>query len=239
MVASHGLSYAQARFESATETLEEQLQRVLSSLKCPLCLKTSGWNAWTSFVAHVCKHMEAIAIASLPRDQGDTDRDFDSDSNAVWSKLHSCGSADRAADPAKLENNPPALSLDGNYAISPPAASTLPTPHIYEPTDRDSKDVHSPHLFSQKTEQVAPGSIIVPLSDTEEEQLDPEARIVKAGTTRLDAITSVNGETEGRADGARRIPAEDFLELVARTRGRGSMSVAEALKLGKVRLTDC
>jgi hypothetical protein len=51
-------------------------------LKCPLCLKSS-WTSQRKFVTHLGRHMEDIALASLPTDVGsDSNAGSDSDSGS-------------------------------------------------------------------------------------------------------------------------------------------------------------
>lgn len=64
--------------------MAEQRQKQEAEIQqCPLCLCTPG-KSQRNFVAHVGKHMEAIALAALPRDdRSDSDSEVNSETSSV------------------------------------------------------------------------------------------------------------------------------------------------------------
>jgi hypothetical protein len=67
----HGIVFSITQRASAISMAEASKAQAMEIQKCPLCLK-QGMKTQREFTTHVGKHMEAIALAALPRD-ADTD----------------------------------------------------------------------------------------------------------------------------------------------------------------------
>jgi hypothetical protein len=73
----HHLKYNQLQLRAFLSAAASSAPPSWPNEHCPLCLET-GWASQRKFTTHVARHMEEIALASLPRDVGD---DCDSSSN--------------------------------------------------------------------------------------------------------------------------------------------------------------
>jgi hypothetical protein len=79
-----------ARVKAPKPVIDEQ---------CPLCLK-SGWMSVRAFTTHVGRHMEGIALASLPRnDESDPEADNESQSTRSQPRLKASGSPNAPSVP--------------------------------------------------------------------------------------------------------------------------------------------
>ncbi|PMD42143.1 hypothetical protein L207DRAFT_306462 [Hyaloscypha variabilis F] len=95
-----------------------------ASISCPLCLCVPGTSR-RNFVTHVSKHIESIALAALPRENG-SDSESGSDARSVTT-----GSSDHASDYGQEYGRVPdsdAAELNVNRAQSPvgtPVSGTM------------------------------------------------------------------------------------------------------------------
>ena len=72
--------------------------------QCPLCLQ-DGWNSTRQFTTHVGRHLEQIALSSLPRDV-ESDSETNSQRSASSSPLH-----------ASMRNQVPSVSAESHPGI--------------------------------------------------------------------------------------------------------------------------
>lgn len=72
--------------------------------QCPLCLQ-NGWNSTRQFTTHVGRHLEQIALASLPRDV-ESDSEANSQRSGSSSPLH-----------ASMRNQGPSVSAESRTGI--------------------------------------------------------------------------------------------------------------------------
>ncbi|KAI9729829.1 MAG: hypothetical protein M1834_006577 [Cirrosporium novae-zelandiae] len=74
-------TFLQPNFQSATNAAKREPTKPASSLKCPLCLKNPGPTE-RAFKTHLGRHMEEIALATLPQEMN-SDVEYSSDSSEV------------------------------------------------------------------------------------------------------------------------------------------------------------
>ena len=60
----------------------------ITDQECPLCHE-GKWESQRKFVAHVCRHMEEIALSALPQDIGSSSDISDSSSSGLENEIHS------------------------------------------------------------------------------------------------------------------------------------------------------
>jgi hypothetical protein len=76
------------QFLAAASAARVQVQKPVIDEQCPLCLK-SGLTSVRAFTAHVGRHMEGIALTSLPRnDESDPEADDESQSTRSQPRLN-------------------------------------------------------------------------------------------------------------------------------------------------------
>jgi len=99
-----------------------------ASLSCPLCLCVPGTSR-RNFVTHVSKHIESIALAALPRDNG-SDSESGSDARSVTT-----ASSDHASDDGHSPVGSPAPGTMGRSSTQQdttlqPSTTPVPQPQI-------------------------------------------------------------------------------------------------------------
>ena len=74
---SHDIGYSELNPVSILATCKGIGKMNFKLEKCPFCLESPG-STRESFISHICRHMESIALSTLPRDV-DSDSDEESD----------------------------------------------------------------------------------------------------------------------------------------------------------------
>jgi uncharacterized CHY-type Zn-finger protein len=72
---AHSMQLNHKQFVTAVSAARVTAQKPVINEQCPLCLKR-GWTSVRAFTTHVGRHMEGIALASLPKnDETDSEAD--------------------------------------------------------------------------------------------------------------------------------------------------------------------
>ncbi|KAH8747795.1 hypothetical protein BGZ57DRAFT_835767, partial [Hyaloscypha finlandica] len=79
--AAHGILLEKKALATSLGLYEQRKPHEAASLSCPLCLCVPG-KSRRNFVTHVGKHMESVALAVLPRENG-SDSESDSDIGSI------------------------------------------------------------------------------------------------------------------------------------------------------------
>ena len=75
----HGRVFARSKLSMIVGTAHKTRQKPINDQKCPLCMTTPGTTR-SAFISHLAKHMEGIALLTLPREtETETDPDDDSE----------------------------------------------------------------------------------------------------------------------------------------------------------------
>jgi hypothetical protein len=86
--AAHGIGLEKKALATSQGFYEQRKPHEAASLVCPLCLCVPG-KSRRNFVTHVGKHMESVALAALPRENGsDSESDSDIGSTITTSDVH-------------------------------------------------------------------------------------------------------------------------------------------------------
>jgi hypothetical protein len=120
----HHLKYNQLQLRAFLSAAASSAPPSWPNEHCPLCLET-GWASQRKFTTHVTRHMEEIALASLPRDVGD---DCDRSSN------DEIESQDAAYDESGEDQGSVQAERDPGSPLR--AAVTIPDGWIPSPTSR-------------------------------------------------------------------------------------------------------
>lgn len=67
LINEHHIKFSRTQFQRVSQIAERSEQQAMDKQECPLCLEVPG-KSKRHFITHVGKHMESIALASLPRD---------------------------------------------------------------------------------------------------------------------------------------------------------------------------
>jgi len=126
----HDFNLSSTQSSEITAAAEQRQEALNSQQECPLC-RTTGWTSRRAFVTHVGKHLETIALASLPREAesdfqeegvsppSESDEETDEDNERLERTLaqseadsakEGAGKGARLGTRKEVEDNPPGHS---------------------------------------------------------------------------------------------------------------------------------
>jgi len=137
---SHGIEFTDTKFQHAAKVAEGIVPQPIDLQECPLCLCILG-KSRREFVTHVGKHMESIALASLP---------IDLNSDCDEKSLISFNSDDHpVTKPPPLKSTSQDELYERMEKVLEELKSNTPhsTPFLKRVTARDAPDYHRSKRF--------------------------------------------------------------------------------------------
>ena len=124
---AHLMHLNHEQFLAAASAARVKPQKPVTDEQCPLCLK-SGWTSVRALTTHVGRHMEGIALASLPRNgEFDLEADDESQSTRSQPRLKARGSPNAPSVPTVSRSESPRRS--GSPVLSSVSPNDLRTDH--------------------------------------------------------------------------------------------------------------
>lgn len=119
----HDIFFSALQLRIAAASAEKKMPRVTGDMECPLCLSIVGPTTRT-FATHVGKHMEAIALAVLPREnESDSEAESGSSDESIYAGTGSVtrvlkrgarsNASNESIPPQQIEQTP--LSIEASY----------------------------------------------------------------------------------------------------------------------------
>jgi uncharacterized CHY-type Zn-finger protein len=106
---AHSMQLNHKQFVTAVSAARVTAQKPVINEQCPLCLKC-GWASVRAFTTHVGRHMEGIALASLPKnDETDSEAD-ESQSTHSLPRTTESGLSDVISRPVFASGQTPSMS---------------------------------------------------------------------------------------------------------------------------------
>ncbi|KAL9615780.1 MAG: hypothetical protein Q9160_009263 [Pyrenula sp. 1 TL-2023] len=199
----HGIELAESHLQTALETAHHTVESDPRQQECPLCLQ-SGFKTLRAFATHVAKHMEEIALSTLPpstySDSEDEPEDHPSRPSLTAQSLRSSATDDEPGPPKSCatelasflsirplleesESDPGVLATPSSSR--PPADYTCPF-HILDCTETfeaPNMNLFKDHVmghFRGKTPPLLPPNAPSVMKYFRAQKIPPEPRILRS-----------------------------------------------------------
>jgi hypothetical protein len=203
----HSIRFNHKQFLATASTAKVKARSPVIDEQCPLCLK-SGWTSARAFTTHVGRHMEGIALTSLPRnDESDSEGEDESQSTRSQPRLKASGSQNvpySSIVPLSVSSSrsgsPDLSSLSSNYLRASrdddPSLQPIPGPQAQPLNVRMPQDPPS-----QQPSVVPPNAAMA--NGNGSQNAAALAQFAAAnGMSSPSAPTNGNGSSPGMANGS-------------------------------------